>query len=96
MQRFLEVARRTKWPTVAALMVLLGATYLDWHWVWGLFFIYWTVTAVVTRQTFVVQTVRRDENPVLFWLICVAWLILAVLVIAYDVFPEFAATWTGD
>ena len=96
MQRFLELAQRTKWPTVVALVVLLGATYLDWYWVWGLFFIYWTITAVVTRRTFVVQTVRRDENPVLFWLICLFWLALAVLVILYDVFPNVAATWIGE
>ena len=96
MRRFLELARRAKWPTLAALVVLLGATYLDWYWVWGLFFAYWTITSIVTRQAFIVQTVRRDENPVLFWLICVAWLVLAVLVILYDAFPNVAATWIGD
>ena len=95
MRRFLDLAHRSKWPTVAALAVLLAATYLDWHWVWGLFFIYWTITAIVTRQTFIVQTVRRDENPILFWVVCVAWLALAALVILYDLFPRVAATWIG-
>ena len=91
--------QRAKWPTVAALVILLTATAVGWYWVWGVFFLYWAVYGVVTGQAFVVQPVFRDQNPVLFWLISVTWLALATLTIVYDIFPqaapEFSAFWLG-
>ena len=40
-------------------------------------------------QVFVIQTVRRDESPLLFWTISVFWVVVSVLVIVNDLFPEF-------
>ena len=90
---------RTKLPTVIALLALLGATAVGWYWVWGLFFLYWAIAAIVMGQAFVVQTVYRDENPVLFWFISISWLILAILSIIYDliiphIFPQLE-WWLG-
>ena len=84
MLHLIHLLGRTKIPTVVALAVLLVATWFGWYWVWGVFFLYWAVAAVVMGQAFVVQTVRRDENPALFWVICATWLALAVLTILYD------------
>ena len=86
MRHFADMAARTKAPTVVALVVLLGATALGWMWVWGVLFFYWAVIGVVAQQAYVVQTVRRDENPVLFWFISVAWIALACLTILSSVF----------
>ncbi|MCY3784763.1 MAG: hypothetical protein OXG79_13415 [Chloroflexi bacterium] len=86
MGHFAELATRTKAPTVLALVVLLTATALGWMWVWGVFFFYWAVVGIVAQQAFVVQTVRRDENPVLFWVISVSWLALSGLMILSSVF----------
>jgi len=86
MRHFAELAARTKAPTVVALVVLLAATALGWMWVWGVFFFYWAVVGIVGQQAFVVQTVRRDENPVLFWVIGVSWLALSCLMILSSVF----------
>ena len=86
MHRFVDMAGRTKMPTVVALVVLLAATALGWFWVWGVFFFYWAIVGIVTQQAFVVQTVRRRESPVLFWVISVSWLALACLTILSSVF----------
>ena len=89
MQYLIYQLGRTKIPTIIALIVLLVATVLNWYWIWGLFFLYWAIAAIVMRQAFVVQTVRRDENPVLFWFICVTWLVLALVSILYDLVTPF-------
>ena len=86
MRHLVDMAARTKVPTVVALVVLLVATALGWFWVWGVFFFYWAVVGIVTQQAFVVQTVRRRESPVLFWVISVSWLALACLTILSSVF----------
>ncbi len=86
---------QSKLPTVVALAALLIATWMDWQWVWGVFFLYWAVLGIMTGQAFVVRTVDQDESPLLFWLISVTWLVVAALSIFYDLFSETARLWLG-
>ncbi len=95
MRYYLGLVIQSKLPTVVALAVLLGATFVGWYWVWGIFFLYWALSGIVTGQAFVVQSIQRDESPVLFWLISITWLILAGLAIFFDFFPETARPWLG-
>ncbi len=81
-----------KWPTLVVMAALLIATIAEWYWVWGLLFLYWTLTAFVTGQAFVIQTIRQDEHPFIFWFVGITWVVLAVLVVLYDFFPD-AALW---
>lgn len=94
-----KTATRAKWPSVAVLAALLAATAVGWYWVWGIFFLYWSIYGIVTGQAFVVQMVYREENPNIFWFINVSWVVLAVITILYDaapyIHPEFAETWLG-
>lgn len=86
---------QSKLPTVVALAALLVATWMDWQWVWGVFFLYWAVLGIMTGQAFVVRTVDQDESPLLFWMISVTWLVLSALSIFYDLFPDTARLWLG-
>ena len=96
MRYYLNLVIQSKLPTVVALTVLLAATLIGWYWVWGIFFLYWAVSGIVTGHAFVVQTVYRDQSPVLFWLISITWLVLAGLTIFYDFFPETTRPWLGQ
>ncbi len=88
------MSAETKFPTVVVLLVLLAATYFDWYWVWGMLYLYWGVMSLVDGQVYLVQTVRREENPYLFWSVTAMWLILAVVVIVIDLFPG-TSVWLG-
>ena len=90
MHPYFRLLNRTKIPTVVALLALLAATAIGWYWVWGLFFLYWAIAAIVTGQVFVVQTVYRSENPVLFWAIAATWLILSAMSIFFDLVLPYA------
>ena len=79
---------------MVVLVVLLAATYFDWYWVWGMLYLYWGVMSPVDGQVYLVQTVRREENPYLFWSFTAMWLILAIVVIVIDLFPG-ASVWLG-
>ena len=98
-RRLLNTARRSKWPTVVALGLLLAATVAGWYWIWGVFFLYWAVYGILTGQAFVVQAILRDEHPLLFWFVSVTWVVLAVLAIVFDISPllvsESSAVWLG-
>lgn len=84
----MDAARRTKWPTIVAMVLLLAATAAGWYWVWGVFFLYWAVYGILMGQAFVVQAVVRQEHPVLFWFISITWVALAALTIVYDISPQ--------
>lgn len=94
MYYLLGLADRTKWPTVVALVILLVATALNWYWVWAILFLYWSIAGIVMRQVFIVQTVLRDEHPILFWSISIMWLVLAILTLTIEFFPALAV-WLG-
>lgn len=62
-----------KWPTIIAIVVLTIATVMTWYWVWGLLFLYWAVGGVRIGEAFIIETIHREDNPVLFWAITAAW-----------------------
>ena len=43
----------------------------------------WAAYGLVTGWESVVVVVRREENPVLFWTVRAAWLVLAVLTLIH-------------
>ena len=78
-----------RWFTVAALLVLAVATYMNWYFVWGLLFVYWGLHAVVSGSAFVVETIDRDPHPILFWVICTLWTGLGLWAIYIDLVWRF-------
>ncbi|MEO0974201.1 MAG: hypothetical protein AAFX85_14000 [Pseudomonadota bacterium] len=59
--------------TVAALLVLIGATVYSAFWVWGVLFAYWTLLGVRYGETFLLVPIRRADHPMLFWAITAMW-----------------------
>ncbi len=72
---------------VAILLSLYVAVYFGWTWPWGVLFIAMTIASIHARETNLVDAVRRDENPLLFWWISATWLALSLALIAYDIAP---------
>ena len=78
-----------KWLTLIGLPVLLVATFNSIYSLWGLLFIYWGATAIMARETYLLQPIRRDDDPAIFWIICALWVGSGVLYIMTDFFPEY-------
>ncbi len=73
-----------KWKTVLALAVVYLAVVMGWSWVWGLLFIMWTIPALYSGQTHLVEEINRDEDPVFYWLIIATWIVLRIFMILFD------------
>ncbi len=73
-----------KWRTLVALAIIYLAVVMGWMWVWGILFIMWTVPALYSGRTVLVEPVDRDENPVLFWFIIGTWIVLSLYLIVAD------------
>lgn len=81
--------KNTPWKAVLALAVVWVAVVMDWNWVWGALFILWTIPALVTGRTHLLEEVSRARNPVLYWLIVSTWILLSLYLIASDVMGWF-------
>ena len=77
--------RRTQWASVVALAVLIVATAFEWYWVWGVLFVYWAAVAITSGETYLVQSVFRRDNPVLFWLLVAMWAAFGLWYVIGDV-----------
>ncbi len=77
-------ARLLNYATFAALMI---ATALGYQSLWGLLFLYWTIPNFYSGHAFLLSDVTRDDDPVLFWLIQIAWVVLGLMLVALDFFP---------
>ncbi|MEM7246382.1 MAG: hypothetical protein AAF533_13615 [Acidobacteriota bacterium] len=74
-----ESSRPLKWKAITGLVLLLIATALGWYWIYALLFLAWAVHDGLAGSTHFIEPVRRDENPVLFWVIVASWVTLSLL-----------------
>ncbi|AXT29109.1 hypothetical protein D1823_20655 (plasmid) [Ruegeria sp. AD91A] len=77
--------RQLNYITFAALMV---TTVLGYQSLWGLLFMFWTIPNFYSGHALLLTDVTRDEDPVLFWLIQLAWIALGLSMIAIDILPS--------
>ncbi len=73
-----------------ALPVLLVAAVLGYYWVWGLLFLWWTIPTILNGQAFLVFEINRDDDPVLFWAIVCLWALSGLMMLAANLFPQYA------
>jgi len=73
--------RSLNYVVFAALMI---STALGYQSLWGLLFLYWTILNFRTGRAFLLSEVSRDQDPILFWLIQIAWGVLGLWLVAQD------------
>lgn len=85
-----EQLKDRKAPTVVVFVILLATTFTGYYSAWGVLFVYWSVLSLMSGEVFLIETIDRDENPVLFWAISIMWAGFGVLYFLADLYPE---TW---
>ncbi|WP_135080158.1 hypothetical protein [Terasakiella sp. SH-1] len=81
--------KATKWRAVLGLVIVFIATAFNLYWLWGVLFLLWVIPDLRSGVTHFLETVKRSENPVLFWLIQITWIVLAAYLIWYDLLVRF-------
>ena len=69
----MEYREGVKWPTLVALPLLILATVMSWHWIWGCLFLYWALPALRSGEVYLVEPIERARDPLLFWIITAMW-----------------------
>jgi hypothetical protein len=70
-----------------AFAALIITTMLGFQSLWGLLFLFWTVQSYRSGHAFLLSEITRNEDPVLYWLILMAWAAFGVLLVMADVLP---------
>lgn len=71
--------RDIKWKTILALILIIAGVILNWSWIWGALFLFWAGTDLIYQETHLVEVIKRAENPILYWLVVVTWILLAII-----------------
>lgn len=79
--------RSLNYVAFAALMITTAVGYQS---LWGLLFLYWSVQSYRTGYAFLLSDVTREEDPVLYWLILIAWTVFGILLVMADFLPGWA------
>lgn len=68
-----------KWKTLIALAMIYIAIFFNQMWLIGLLFLFWTFESLKNRRAYIIEDIKREENPILYWIIVVTWFLVALL-----------------
>lgn len=66
---------KSKLALVFIVIVLVSGQY----WLFGFLFLIWVILDLKNKQTYLLEIIQRSENPILYWLIVLMWLIFSAL-----------------
>lgn len=69
---------------------LMISMLLGYQFLWGVLFLYWSVSGISSGQVFLLTDVYRATEPVLFWCIQITWFVLGMFMLLDDFFPSLA------
>lgn len=70
---------KDKIKSKSALIFILLIMITEKYWLFGFLFLVWVILDLKNRQTFLLEIVQRNNNPILYWTIVLTWFIFAVL-----------------
>lgn len=65
-----------KWRTIIALVLMYIAMIMNWTWAWGVLFLLWVIPDILTGTTYFIEPIEKKENPILYWVIIVSWILM--------------------
>lgn len=87
---------RFKWKSLLALLIIAVSLYTDQYWLWGVLFLWWGINDLRKRHTYLMDDISRSENPILYWVIVILWLVLALWALSSaPVLDDFRAAWSS-
>lgn len=76
----------TKWKTIIALILIYVAIIFNQYWIWAGLFMVWIFPGLLINEVYLVETIKREEQPLLFYWVTLTWIGFAL----YSIFLSFA------
>lgn len=79
MNKSLRSERNIKWKSLIALALLPPSFYFNFiNLYFAALFLVWSIQAIKYRNVFLLDNISEEENPVLFWIISILWILLSL------------------
>jgi len=62
-----------------ALTFILVVVLTGKYWLFGFLFLIWVILDLKNGQTYLLEIIQRKDNPILYWLIVIMWLIFSIM-----------------
>ena len=71
------------WPTLVVLAATWAVTAIGQIWIFGLLFLAWAAYDIAMGESYFLQRIKRNDNPLVFWAIELSWIGFGLLWILY-------------
>lgn len=78
-----------KWRSILGLILIYLAMWFNWQWAWGILFLFWVIPDLNSGVTHFLEPIEKKENPILFWIIIVSWILMSLLSFLAFFYPEW-------
>ena len=77
--------KKIKWKTLTALILLPWASWFEAiNFYFAALFPVWSIQGMKNRQAFYIDNISHDDNPVLFWLVSILWIVFSGMSLLYS------------
>lgn len=78
-----------KWRSILGLVFIYLAMWFNWEWAWGVLFLLWVIPDMITGVTYFMEPIDKRDNPILYWIIIISWLLMSFYSLAALFFPSW-------
>ena len=70
-----------RWKALASLLLIYSSLLTGWYWPWGVLLAWWVGLDLRDGETWLTESVERNKDPVMYWVIVLTWMLLAGFVV---------------
>ena len=77
------------WKNIAGFALIIAILVLQLDWLWGFLFLIWFAQGIFYGETFIIESVKREDGPIIFWSILLLWLAMAGYCFLAVLYPNY-------
>ncbi len=71
-----------KWMAILGLVLVNVGMFFDLKWLFGVLYVTWSIQDIQSGYSSILEAVSRNENPILYWMTVMVWLLSGLYVLA--------------
>ena len=77
------------WKNILGFALVVAMLVFEMDWMWGFFFSIWFVQGAYFGETFLIETVKKEDSPIIYWAILTLWFAMAIYSFLALLYPNY-------
>lgn len=77
-------SRNIKWRAIIGIILVMAGIIFNWSILFGVLYITWAIMDIQSGYAFILEDVSRAENPILYWITVMIWLLSGLYVVSEE------------